>query len=158
MRLPNWEVDEDTRLVARDLADAAVVEHLGAGRDVVMPQYFGRFGYVVLMEDVARQHGATFVEVILAVDAMLAIDRFRSRRQAMATRGERHPERDIADEDVESFILDAVDRLSWLPTVRTGSRVIPIELEASEDAVYRRLLTVLDEEDGPPLDPQRSDP
>ena len=47
MTLPNWEKDEATRLVARDLAGAAVVEHLGAGRDVVMAQYFGRLGYIV---------------------------------------------------------------------------------------------------------------
>ena len=90
MTLPNWEKDEATRLVARELAGAAVVEHLGAGRDVVMAQYFGRLGYIVLLEDVAREHGATFVEVILATGAALAIDRFRARRRAMSERGERH--------------------------------------------------------------------
>ena len=51
MTLPNWEKDEATRLVARDLAGAAVVEHLDAGRDVVMAQYFGRLGYIVLLDD-----------------------------------------------------------------------------------------------------------
>ena len=66
MTLPNWENDEATRRVASDLAGAAVVQHLDAGRDVVMAQYFGRLGYVVLLEDLAREHDATFVEVILA--------------------------------------------------------------------------------------------
>jgi predicted kinase len=145
MTLPNWEQDEATRLAAAELAGGAIVGHLGAGRDVVMAQYFGRLGYIVLLEDAARAHGATFVEVILATRAAIAIDRFRARRQAMAERGERHPERDIADADVESFILDAVERLNRLPTARPESRVIPVDLEASEDEVYRRLCSVLGE-------------
>lgn len=147
--LPSWEKDEATRLVARELAGAALVEHLGAGRDVVMPQYFGRLGYIVLLEDVAREHGATFVEVILTIGAALAIDRFRARRRAMDERGERHPERDIADADVEAFIVDAVDRLARLTTARPESRIVPVAFEASEDEIYRRLLSVLGEQDQP---------
>jgi predicted kinase len=149
MTLPNWEQDEATRLAARDLAGVAVTEHLGAGRDVVMAQYFGRLGYIVLLEDVAREHGATFVEVILATGAALAIDRFRARRRAMTERGEHHPERDIADADVDSFILDAVDRLTRLVTARPGSQVIPVERWTSEEEVYRRLRSVLGEENQP---------
>lgn len=149
MTLPNWEQDEATRLVARDLAGAAVVEHLGAGRDVVMAQYFGRLGYIVLLQDVAREHGARFVEVILATDAALAIDRFRARRRAMTERGEHHPERDIADADVEAFIRDAVDRLARLPTARPESQIVPVAVEASEDEMYRRLLSVLGEKGQP---------
>ena len=114
-----------------------------------MAQYFGRLGYIVLLEDLAREHGATFVEVILATGAALAIDRFRARRRAMTERGERHPERDIADADVEAFILDAVDRLTRLPTARPESRIVPVALEASEDEIYRRLLSVLGEKARP---------
>ena len=145
MTLPNWENDEATRRVASDLAGAAVVQHLDAGRDVVMAQYFGRLGYIVLLEDLAREHDATFVEVILATSAALAIDRFRARRRAMNERGERHPERDIADTDVEAFILDAVDRLTRLPTARPASRIVPVALDTTEDEIYRRLLSVLGE-------------
>lgn len=143
--LPNWENDESTRLVARDLAGAEVVEHLGAGRDVVMAQYFGRLGYIVLLDDVARDHGATFVEVILATSGALAVERFRARRREMIERGIHHPERDIADADVEAFILDAVERLARLPTVRPRSLIVPVAPEASEDEVYRRLLAALGE-------------
>jgi predicted kinase len=145
MTLPNWEEDEATRLVARDLAGAAIVEHLGAGRDVVMAQYFGRLGYIALLDDLAREYDATFVEVILTMDGASAIDRFRARRRAMIERGERHPERDIADVDVEVFIQDAVERLTRLPTARPESLVIPVDLAASEDDIYRRLLAVLGE-------------
>lgn len=152
MTLPNWEEDEASRLVARDMAGAAVVEHLGAGSDVIMPQYFGRLGYISLLENMAREHGATFIEVILAIDARLAIERFRSRRQAYAGLGERHPERDIADAEAESFILDAVDRLSRLPNVRAESRIVSVEVDASEDAVYRRLLSVLGDQKASSLD------
>ena len=83
MTLPNWESDEATRLVASELAAAAVMQHLDSGRDVVMAQYFGRLGYIVLLEDLAREHGAMFVEVILATSAALAIDRFRARRPSI---------------------------------------------------------------------------
>lgn len=150
MTLPNWEKDEATRLAARELAGAEVVEHLRAGRDVAMPQYFGRLGYIVLLEDVAREHGATFVEVILAASEALAIDRFRSRRREMIERGVSHPERDIAEADVDAFIADAVERLTRLPTARPESRIVPIEREASESEVYRRLLSVLGELCPPP--------
>lgn len=142
MTLANWEDDAATRLGARDLAGAAVVEGLDAGRDVVMAQYFGRLGYIVLLDELAREHGATFVEVVLAAEASLAIDRFRDRRRAMAERGEHHPERDIAEADVEAFIHDAVDRLTRLPTARPESHVIPVERGASEADIYRRLLLV----------------
>jgi predicted kinase len=146
MTLANWEEDESTRLVARDLAGAAVAEHLRAGHDVVMPQYFGRVGYITVLEDMAHQHGATFVEVILVIEAALAIDRFRARRARMIERGERHPERDVAEADVEPFILDAVDRLARLPSARPESLVITVEPGASEDEVHRRLRSLLGED------------
>ena len=143
MTLPGWEEDEATRLAARDLAGAAIDEHLRAGRDVVMPQYFGRLGYIVLLDDLAQQHGAVFVEVVLEVPAETAIDRFWARRRAMAERDERHPERDLADDEVEPFIREAVDRLARLPGTRPGSRVVAVDPDASEEDVYRRLLVAL---------------
>jgi predicted kinase len=143
MTLPNWEKDEATRLVARELAGAAVAEHLGAGRDVVVAQYLGRIGYIVVLEGLAREHGATFVEVILATSEALVIERFRARRREMIERGIHHPERDIADADVETFILDAVERVNRLPTARPESRIVPVALETSEGEVYRRLISVL---------------
>jgi predicted kinase len=143
MTLPNWERDEQTRLVARDLAGTAIVGHLDAGRDVLVPQYFGRLGYIVLLDALAREHGAAFVEVILEIDAAVAVERFRARRRSMAEHLERHPERDIADGCVEAFILEAVDRLARLPTARPGSRVVRVGPEASEDEISRRLLSIL---------------
>lgn len=145
MTLPNWAEDEETRLRARDLAGEAVVEHLRAGRDVVLPQYFGRLGYIVLLDGLAREHGATFVELILALDAATAVGRFRTRRQVMVECGERHPERDIADAEVEAVVFDAVERLARLPMARPDSLVITVDPADTEDDVYRRLRAVLDE-------------
>ncbi len=143
MTVPDWETDEASRLEARALAGAAVVQHLAAGREVVMAQYFGRLGYIALLEDMARQHRATFVEVVLLPSAELATDRFRARRQDMAQRGERHPERDIAEADIDAFIIDAVDRLGRLATERVSSQVVPVTSDSSEDEVYGRLLSVV---------------
>jgi predicted kinase len=143
MTLPDWEQDDATKLAARDLAAAAVAEHLAAGRDVVMPQYFGRLGYIVRLEDLAHQQGAAFVEVILLPDAPSAIDRFRARRRRLVERGEHHPERDLAQADVEGFIVDAVERLARMPARRPASRMVPVDRQTSEDEVYRRVCAVL---------------
>lgn len=145
MTLPGWEADEGTRLTARDLAGAAIVEHLGAGRDVVMPQYFGRLGYILLMDELAGQHGAVFIEVVLDVPVATAIDRFWARRRAMVALGQRHPERDLADDEVEPFIREAVDRLARLPDLRPASRVVPVDPDLSAQDVYDRLLVAVDE-------------
>lgn len=61
---------------------------------MVIAQYFGRPGFIVAFEDLARDRGAPFVEVILAADAPLAIDRFRSRRFAFGA-SEDHVYRDL---------------------------------------------------------------
>ncbi len=143
MTVPDWETDEASRLEARALAGAAVVGHLAAGREVVMAQYFGRLGYLALLDDMARQHQATFVEVVLLPSAQLAADRFRARRRDMARRGERHPERDIADGDIDAVILDAVDRLTRLPTARPGVRMVAVGSDSSEDEVYASVLAVV---------------
>lgn len=145
MTLPGWEDDESTRLTARDLAAAAVVVHLDEACDVVMPQYFGRLGYIDVLDGLARAHDAELVEVVLTIDVPLATERFRARRQMMVDRGEHHPERDIADADVDAFVLDAVERLARLPTERPASRLVHVEPGASEAEVYRRLLSVLGE-------------
>ena len=62
MTLPNWEEDEATRLAARDLAAAAVVEHLCAGRDVVTSRVatFGQISLVVTASCNPRTFGKGF--------------------------------------------------------------------------------------------------
>ena len=62
----------------------------------------------------------------------------------MAERDERHPERDLADDEVEPFIREAVERLARLPGARPGSRVVAVDPDASEDDVYRDLLVALE--------------
>lgn len=145
MTLPNWETNEASRLIARNLTVAAAIEHLRAGHNVVMAQYLGRLGYIVALEAMARTHSATFLEVILQAGAPLAIDRFRARRRAFHERDERHPERDIPDAEVEAFIMDAVERLSRLPAARPQSRLVPVAPGVSEDEIYRHLLLALGE-------------
>ncbi len=144
MTLPGWETDGSTRLAARDLAGAALVEWLRSGSDVVMPQFFGRLGYIAVLDELTSEHDATFVEVILAMDAALAVDRFRARRRALADQDEHHPEQDIADADVERFIVDAVERLERLPTARPRTHVVPVTRTMSEHEVYRRVCAEVD--------------
>jgi len=143
MMLPNWQRDEATRLAARDLAGAAIVEHLTARRDVIVPQFFGRLGFIVVLQGLAREHDAEFIEVVLEIDAAVAIERFRLRRQKLREHGEHHPEGDISDADIEAFIIDSVGRLARLPTARPVTRIVPVAREASADQVYELFLSVL---------------
>ena len=64
----------------------------------------------------------------------------------MVDRDEHHPERDIADDDVETFVRDAVERLARLPTARPASLIVDVDGSASQEDVYRRLRSALDDE------------
>ena len=52
-------------LLAREIALAAARAHLAAGHDVVIPQFLGRLAFLEQAEQVARQAGASFHEIVL---------------------------------------------------------------------------------------------
>lgn len=66
-------------LAARALALAMAERHLGAGHDVVVPQYLGRPEFIEQLRSVARGTGAEFLHVVLAVGARDGEARFLER-------------------------------------------------------------------------------
>ncbi|MDG4824600.1 AAA family ATPase [Asanoa sp. WMMD1127] len=85
-RLVGGWADDDNRTwdVVWPLVRAMAAAHLDGGRDVVLAQYFGRLDEVTAFAELARAHGAGFVEVVLVDERAAAIERFarRARRDA----------------------------------------------------------------------------
>lgn len=75
-----WQDEEtDTWPVVWPLVRAMAATHLDGGRDVVLPQYHARLGEITTLEQLAREHGANFREVVLLDDREAAIERFDRR-------------------------------------------------------------------------------
>jgi predicted kinase len=128
-RLGQWEAEDESKLVARELAVALTRDHLQRGRDVVVPQYFGRREFVERLRGAADEAGVAFVEVIVTDDADVIIERFRARRAELAAAGVRHPEADLADENVATSIRAADENLR----AYAAANGIPL-IEAAGDA------------------------
>ena len=140
-RLGHWESRPESKTLARDLAVALAAAHLGAGHDVVVPQYVGRADFVERLEVVASDAGARFIEVILVGDRTLARERFGERRVQLQLEGRAHPQADIAEAAVDSMLVAAADLLDRLcverPTVR------PVRADGGPEATYRAFLLAI---------------
>ncbi|MDQ2739807.1 MAG: ATP-binding protein [Actinomycetota bacterium] len=69
----------ESGLLARQLAIAMARVHLQAGHDVIVPQYLGRLEFVGMLEAVAVEVGARFVEFALISDSDDVVRRFQRR-------------------------------------------------------------------------------
>lgn len=137
-----WRDDRhNAGLLARAAALAAARVHLGAGHDVVIPQFLGRPDFLEQLEDLAHEAGAGFCEVILLDTKVNALRRFAERGGQTAG-----PARDahvIADHRGGEEELSAMyDRLTTLMASRPGAMVIPTRSGQAEQA-YQDLLTAL---------------
>jgi predicted kinase len=127
--LGGWETNDASKAEARDLAVALIADHLGRGRDVVVPQFVGRREFADRLRSAADDAGVRFVEVVLIDDDDLTVERFRARRAALTAAGIRHPEADLGDDDVEPAIRAASAGLRrdaaayGLPQIAMGSGV-----------------------------------
>lgn len=78
--LGGWRDDPvEAGLLARALSLAMARTHLQGGHDVVLPQYLGRPDFLAEAEQVARDTGAEFVEVVLMDGRDEAVRRFTER-------------------------------------------------------------------------------
>lgn len=75
-----WQDDGRTHDVLRPLALAMASTHLRGGRDVVLPQYLARLEEIEAFEQVAREEGADFKEVVLLHGKAESVARFGRRR------------------------------------------------------------------------------
>ena len=141
--LGQWATHEESRLLARDLALALVECHLGAGPEVVVPQFLGRLAFIEKLEATAARCGVPFVEVLLIVDQPLAADRFRHRRRELQSLPGHHPESDVDEDSVDEIITDALTLLADIAFARPGATTVVAS--ATLDETYRVMLATLDD-------------
>lgn len=134
--LGQWETNEASRQIARDLAVALARDHLRGGYDVIVPQYLGRRDFVERLRLVAEDVDARFVEVILSDESGAIIERFRRRRTEFSTLGIRHPEADLSDDAVAAAVQAANDALR-ADALAHGLALI--QVGAGVEAAYRAL-------------------
>jgi predicted kinase len=136
-QLPDWEDDDATKLMARDLALSAIAESLAEGRAVLVPQYLGRTEFVDQLVATAAAAGAPFVHVHLHADAAVVQARFGQRRQELAAADVRHPEAEVID--VGAAIDEAFERLDALAEARPPV----VHLDVGDDQVLDRLAELI---------------
>jgi len=139
-RLGQWEDVEASKVIARDLAVALVRDHLARGHDVIVPQLVGRREFVDRLRAVAADAGTRFVEVVLTDDDDAVIERFRTRRDRLVARGERHPEADLRDRDV----ADAIRRANAQLCADAAARGVAVIRTGGLEASYHALCDALE--------------
>ena len=136
----------DSPTHAGELARAMALEmgrtHLGAGHDVVVPQFLGRVDYVLALERLSAECDADFVEVALVSDAVDIQRRFA--RRSVDPQNDRHVEAAALLE--LSGGLDALpemyDQLLAVIAQRPRTRTIVV-VDGDRDATYAALLEQL---------------
>ena len=136
-------------LLARKLAVAMARAHLHAGHDVLVPQYLGRLEFIEMLQEVAKEVGATFVEFALISDRDDVVRRFE-RRSATS----RHPgHREAAELQRRSGGREQLaathDKVLAVVAARSATRVI-ISTDGDVEGAYAELLIGLT---GRPLPP-----
>lgn len=130
-------------LTARRLALEMSRVQLSAGRDVLVPQFLGKLDFVLELENLCRQVGAEFIELVLLSSPRDAADRFARRS--------RHPETS-AHYDAQALLdrsggagelLAMYDRL--LEVVASRPRTVTVWISDGEvERAYRDLVAQID--------------
>jgi predicted kinase len=127
-----------TRAMALEMARV----HLGAGHDVLIPQYLGRPQFLEQAEQVAGDVGVRFVEFVLMDGRDSAVRRFLKRTAVAAT--DAHVEAgDLIERSGGRSELEMMyDRLLFVVSQRPNALVIQSH-EGAIDATYDELLARL---------------
>lgn len=142
--LGGWKDDPHASgMRARALALDVARNHLAAGFDVVVPQYFGRADYLQSLEAVAAETGARFHEFVLLDVKDVLRDRFFAR--AAAAREQAHVDAlELLDRVGGVPQLEAMyDRLLLVVGARETAQVVPAR-EGREDETYEAVVSRLD--------------
>ena len=109
--LPTWTTDpEEAGLEARRLAIAEIKQLLTQGLDVVLGQYLARPDFIEDLEALATGSGATFVEVILELDAPALATRI-ARRSETPTRPEHAINNELVGPADAEALVASIDAL-----------------------------------------------
>ncbi len=140
-QLGQWDRLDESRTMARELALALAETHLVLDHDVVVPQYVGRLEFVERLDALALKCGAEFVEVMLFAEPMVAVERFRRRRDELASVAGMHPEADVGEVEVEDVVAEAVERLADICARRSMMRRVPADADLA--TTYRAVLAAV---------------
>jgi len=130
-------------LIARRMALAMARVQLSRGGDVLVPQYLGRVDFVLELEELSREVGADFVEIVLLSDPQDASARFAWR----AAHPETAAHRDAAALLERSGGLGALPQMSdrLLEVVACRPRTLTIlTVDGEAEQTYKRLLAHID--------------
>jgi hypothetical protein len=111
--------------------------HLGAGHDVVVPQFLGRSDFIERLETLAADVGARFVEIALIVDRAAAITAFEERRGAPENQGHLDAASLVERSDSPDPIGEMHDRYVQLLDLRPSAHRIPVVRGEIDDAVQQ---------------------
>lgn len=141
--LSGWEGSGDhAHEILRPVAKAMVGAHLAGGRDVVLPQYLARVEEIEAFEQIARRHGARFVEIVLRADREEAVSRFSGR--PAVDEWDRH-NRDVVERlGGDAFLAEMYHNLADVLDARPNAVVVPAAEGATEET-YQAILANLRE-------------
>jgi predicted kinase len=128
------------RAIALDMAR----NHLRAGHDVVVPQYFGRIDQLRALQGVAEEVGADWHELVLLDTKDVMRDRFLARTAAAADQAHLDAQ-DLLDRVGGIRQLEALyDRLLLVIGARDTARIVAAR-EGEIDATYAEVLAAVGE-------------
>src|SRR4051794_33140032 len=132
----------DAGLLARACAIAAARVHLESGHDVVVPQYVGRPEFLRQLDELARDTGAAFVEIVLLDTRENSLARFARRTRAVA-RPEHAEAQALLDCTGGAAELGAMyDRLVELLRHRPKAQIVRTD-DGDVAGTYRRVAGVI---------------
>jgi hypothetical protein len=138
-----WQDEEtDTWQVVWPLVRAMAATHLDGGHDVVLPQYFATIEEITTFEELARERGAGFREVVLLDDRQGSIERFDRRAQGNDDPWIRHHHRLVGLRGGPVLLGTMYDDLLEVVRLRPGAVVVPSVVGAVQET-YGRLADVL---------------
>lgn len=141
--LGRWAEFDESKLIARSLAAAMAEAHLRLGHDVIVAQYLGRTGFIEALDQLARQVGADFHEIVLMDREAAVVDRFGARRVELSAASRPHPQDDVNEQSLDQVIADSLQRLRAVEAERSRTEVI-LAAGGVEQA-YAALRRVLDD-------------
>ena len=146
-----WQDEQsDTWPLVWSLVRAMAATHLDGGHDVVLPQYLAEVDEITAVEELAREHGAGWREVVLLDDREPAIERFHHRAQQSTDPWIRHHHRLIEQGGGSAVLAGMYDRLMEVVRLRPGAVVVPSAAGAVQET-YELLADALREPARSPL-------
>ena len=140
-----WQDEEtDTWPVVWSIVRAMATTQLDCGRDVVLPQYHARLDEITTLDQLAREHGADFREVVLLDDREAAIERFNHRARDSDDSWIRHHHRLIELGGGPVMLGTMYDNLLEVLSQRPDAVVVPSVMGRVQET-YELLMDALRE-------------